>query len=318
MTTSVPSICGCCPAGCGIFVELDGDQVVGVRGDTEHPASHGYLCQKGHRIPWFHHQPARLDHPRCAARPPPGTRASTTSPRSIRAAVDEHGPDAVGVYHASGMTGDTAGMAAIQRFIVGDRHAPALLVDDRRPRARDARAGDGHRLGRAAAHLGARARGQPPRAVRRVQPGGVARLLHDPPRPDSPAARVPTRRRSGVGRRPAPHEDRRARQRSRRTARRHRRDPARLARARAARRGGGRRRVAPHDHARGPAPARRRGRAVRPRLHRPRVRACPRTSSTRCSTRSAPRAASASSPARACSSPPTVSSPSGCAGRSWR
>lgn len=138
MTTSVPSICGCCPAGCGIFVELEGDRVVGVRGDTEHPASHGYLCQKGHRIPWFHHQPARLDEPLLRGSPTTWDESLDDLAALVRAAVDEHGPDAVGVYHASGMTGDTAGMAAIQRFIagIGTRQRYSSMTVDHAPAMR--------------------------------------------------------------------------------------------------------------------------------------------------------------------------------------
>lgn len=136
--TSVPSICGCCPAGCGIFVELDGDRVVGVKGDPDHPASHGYLCQKGHRLPWFHHHPDRLDQPLLRG-------ALTTWEASlddlgaiIRATLDEHGADAVGVYHASGMAGDTAGVAAATRFMngIGTRQRYTAMTVDHAPAMR--------------------------------------------------------------------------------------------------------------------------------------------------------------------------------------
>ena len=57
------SYCRICPAQCGIVVTLDGDRVVRVRGDVEHPLSGGYTCPKGRALPAFHHAPGRLDRP---------------------------------------------------------------------------------------------------------------------------------------------------------------------------------------------------------------------------------------------------------------
>ena len=119
-------------------MELEGDQVVGVRGDAEHPASHGYLCQKGHRLPWFHHRPERLDHPLLRGNPTTWDESLDDLAALIRATVDEHGPDSVGVYHASGMAGDTAGMAAIQRFVngIGTRQRYSAMTVDHAPAMR--------------------------------------------------------------------------------------------------------------------------------------------------------------------------------------
>ncbi|RJG07006.1 nitrate reductase [Noviherbaspirillum cavernae] len=39
--------CCYCGVGCGVIVQTDGAQVVGVRGDPEHPANFGRLCTKG-------------------------------------------------------------------------------------------------------------------------------------------------------------------------------------------------------------------------------------------------------------------------------
>lgn len=47
MTTSeVPSFCRICEAFCGVLVELDGDTIVNIRGDDQHPVSQGYICPK--------------------------------------------------------------------------------------------------------------------------------------------------------------------------------------------------------------------------------------------------------------------------------
>jgi assimilatory nitrate reductase catalytic subunit len=39
--------CCYCGVGCGVIVQTDGEQIVGVRGDPEHPANFGRLCTKG-------------------------------------------------------------------------------------------------------------------------------------------------------------------------------------------------------------------------------------------------------------------------------
>ena len=46
-----PSFCRICNAMCGILVTVEGDRVVRVRGDAEHPLSEGYTCPKGRALP---------------------------------------------------------------------------------------------------------------------------------------------------------------------------------------------------------------------------------------------------------------------------
>lgn len=41
------STCCYCGVGCGVIIEHEGNQITGVRGDTEHPANFGRLCTKG-------------------------------------------------------------------------------------------------------------------------------------------------------------------------------------------------------------------------------------------------------------------------------
>ena len=41
------STCPYCGVGCGVVIESDGAQIVGVRGDPDHPANFGRLCTKG-------------------------------------------------------------------------------------------------------------------------------------------------------------------------------------------------------------------------------------------------------------------------------
>jgi hypothetical protein len=59
----VTSYCRFCVASCGIKVTVDGDSVIRVRGDMDHPTSHGYTCPKGRSLPRWHEDPRRLDEP---------------------------------------------------------------------------------------------------------------------------------------------------------------------------------------------------------------------------------------------------------------
>ena len=60
---TVRSFCRICTAVCGILVDVAGDEVVRVRGDPDHPLSHGYTCAKGRALPQMHHHPDRLERP---------------------------------------------------------------------------------------------------------------------------------------------------------------------------------------------------------------------------------------------------------------
>ena len=47
---TVRSFCRICTSVCGILVDVAGDEVVRVRGDQDHPLSHGYTCAKGRAL----------------------------------------------------------------------------------------------------------------------------------------------------------------------------------------------------------------------------------------------------------------------------
>ncbi len=62
MTTRA-TFCRICEAHCGLLVTTEGDRVVAVRPDREHPVSRGYVCAKGTAAGEVHHDPERLDTP---------------------------------------------------------------------------------------------------------------------------------------------------------------------------------------------------------------------------------------------------------------
>jgi len=46
-TSFKSSACAYCGVGCGVLIETDGTNIVGVRGNPDHPANFGRLCTKG-------------------------------------------------------------------------------------------------------------------------------------------------------------------------------------------------------------------------------------------------------------------------------
>jgi anaerobic selenocysteine-containing dehydrogenase len=55
--------CILCECNCGIEVELDGRRLARIRGDKEHPASHGYTCNKALRLDHYQNGRHRLTSP---------------------------------------------------------------------------------------------------------------------------------------------------------------------------------------------------------------------------------------------------------------
>jgi assimilatory nitrate reductase catalytic subunit len=102
------STCPYCGVGCGVIIEARDDRIIGVRGDSDHPANFGRLCTKGSTLHLtatsavIRHQ--RIHHPQMrAARDQPRTRVGWDEALDhvadrFAAIVTEHGPDAVAFY----------------------------------------------------------------------------------------------------------------------------------------------------------------------------------------------------------------------------
>src|SRR5260370_19492027 len=63
LVPTVRRFCRICTSVCGILVDVEGDDVVRVRGDRERPLSKGYTCPKGRALPQMHHHPDRIERP---------------------------------------------------------------------------------------------------------------------------------------------------------------------------------------------------------------------------------------------------------------
>ena len=107
-TQETRSTCPYCGVGCGVIMASKGSQIVGVRGDPDHPANAGRLCSKGATLHLSasdtltrHH---RLLQPQFRAQRG-GDLAAISWPDAMSKAADQlaqvvqrHGPDAVGFY----------------------------------------------------------------------------------------------------------------------------------------------------------------------------------------------------------------------------
>jgi len=115
------SFCRFCEALCGIIVTVEGDQVIGVRGDPDHPISAGYTCPKGRSLAAFHHSPDRLDRPRIVrdgrTEHAGWDRTLADLAERISTIIAEHGADAVGIYLGTGSGFDPAGRRAARQLV---------------------------------------------------------------------------------------------------------------------------------------------------------------------------------------------------------
>ena len=102
--------CPLCEVGCGIRVKVEGDEIVGIRGDADHPATRGFICPKGTALQSLHHDPDRLRAPLVRRG---GELVETTWEDAFRfleerlaPIVAESGPDAVAWHLGTPLTHD--------------------------------------------------------------------------------------------------------------------------------------------------------------------------------------------------------------------
>ncbi|MEW6470745.1 MAG: molybdopterin dinucleotide binding domain-containing protein [Actinomycetota bacterium] len=111
------SYCRFCGALCGVLVETDGDRVLSVRGDHDHPLSRGYTCPKGRALPAFHHHPDRLDQPLLHGRAVSWDEMLGDLAGRLQEILATSGPDAVGVFSGTGSAFDVSGRRLGERFV---------------------------------------------------------------------------------------------------------------------------------------------------------------------------------------------------------
>ena len=118
--------CRYCGTGCGVEVGVADGKVAAVRGDTASPVNRGLLCVKGYHLPALLYGQDRLLYPQ--RRNPHGGGFSRVSwdealdliAKKYRDVLDQHGPEAVGIY-GSGQWTVFDGYAATKWFRAGLR-----------------------------------------------------------------------------------------------------------------------------------------------------------------------------------------------------
>jgi sulfite reductase (NADPH) flavoprotein alpha-component len=109
-TKTVSSVCPYCGVGCGMLLETDGQKILKVSGDKNHPTNFGRLCTKGQTSAQALRESGRMeaafvrpDRTAQSVQTPMGDAIKTTAKR-LRAILDEHGPDALSFYVSGQMS----------------------------------------------------------------------------------------------------------------------------------------------------------------------------------------------------------------------
>jgi anaerobic selenocysteine-containing dehydrogenase len=107
------------------LVDVQGDEVIKVRGDRDHPVTKGYTCPKGRALPQMHHHPDRIERPQMridgALQPVSWDSCLDDIGGKLRRIIEESGPASVGIFFGSGNGMDAAGyrMAELLHHAIG-------------------------------------------------------------------------------------------------------------------------------------------------------------------------------------------------------
>ena len=113
-----------CPDTCALLVEVEGDKVVRVHGDPDHPVTRGFLCNKVNRYDERVNHSERLLHPMIrsgakgegAFRQASWDEALDEVATRLRAIIDRHGAEAILPYHYAGTMGILQNGSMDRRF----------------------------------------------------------------------------------------------------------------------------------------------------------------------------------------------------------
>ena len=112
--------CRVCTTICGVAVDVQGDQIIRVNGDHDHPITKGYTCPKGRATGQVHHLPGAITRPMMRMDgelvPVSWDEALDDIAAKLRMIIDKYGPDAVGMYFGSGLGLDSSGYVMEEAF----------------------------------------------------------------------------------------------------------------------------------------------------------------------------------------------------------
>lgn len=126
MSQITASTCCYCGVGCGVLIEHDGEQILGVQGDPQHPANFGKLCSKGATLHLTGDLDARALYPelrlgKALARSRTDWDNALDHAANVFAeTIREHGPDSVAFYISGQLlTEDYYAFNKLARALVG-------------------------------------------------------------------------------------------------------------------------------------------------------------------------------------------------------
>lgn len=129
--------CILCECNCGIVVQVEDRKLAKIRGDKEHPASHGYTCNKALRLDHYQNNANRLTSP--MRRRADGSyeaidwdAAVTEIAEKFRAVAQRHGGDKI-FYYGGGGQGNHLGGAYSSSFLksLGSRYRSNALAQEK-------------------------------------------------------------------------------------------------------------------------------------------------------------------------------------------
>jgi ferredoxin-nitrate reductase len=117
MKREVKTLCPYCGVGCGILATTDGKQLLKVRGDPDHPANFGKLCQKGATVAQTVNVTTRLRYPMIRGGGGQlGVVSSDTAvehvSRELGRILQQHGPGAIAFYLSGQLTTESQYIAS--------------------------------------------------------------------------------------------------------------------------------------------------------------------------------------------------------------
>ena len=94
--------CRVCTTICGVAVDVQGDQIIRVKGDFDHPITKGYTCPKGRSMGQVRHRPDSITQPLMRKNgelvPVSWDEALDDVAAKLRKTIDTHGPDSIGIF----------------------------------------------------------------------------------------------------------------------------------------------------------------------------------------------------------------------------
>ncbi len=105
----IRTVCGACPAGCGVKFYVKDGRIVDLLGDETHPVNQGTLCARGSAFFQHFYHPARLLQPAMRHAPdqdfsPCGwDEALNFAASRLKAVINAHGPSAIAVVASDGL-----------------------------------------------------------------------------------------------------------------------------------------------------------------------------------------------------------------------